>query len=58
MKHFLSQTRQKKFPIMYKVIRFLITKVCNVSHGLVWKFIFIQLMEMSAVLIHQIFVHI
>ena len=55
---FLSGTCRKMYPIMYKVLIFPITKVHNVSHGPVWKFIFIWSISMSAVWIHQIFVHI
>ena len=42
---FLSRTFHIKFPIMYKVLRFLVTKVHNVSRGPVWKFIYIQSMQ-------------
>jgi len=44
---FLPGTCWKKLPIMYKVLRlhgFPVTKVHNVSCGLVWKFIFIRIL--------------
>ena len=47
-KTFLPGTCWKKFPIMSKVLRFhgfLVTKVHNVSCGLVLKFIFIRSMQ-------------